>query len=424
MCAIMNGAERMSKTTRLSLVRNHQNNSPPFLRGRFGGPFRPKTYRVVHVEDDPADHMLLRRYLSGFTQIHFEFVFIDDYGEALQRLESECFDVGLIDYELKGHSGVSLIAELGGRVCQTPLILLTGRGDRQVDIEATDAGAFDYLDKATVSPVLLERAIRNARAQFETERQLRQNETLLRHARNAAEQANKAKSDFLARVSHDLRTPLNAILGFSEIMKDQILGPLESKQYLGYAGDIHRSGAAMNAMIDELLDLSRIESGTLELREDQISIEDVAAAALKLMKPSVDHAGLTLRADIAPDMPELRADRKMVDRMLLNLLSNSVKFTPKGGKILLQAEADKDGLYLIVEDSGTGIAPGDIDRIIKPFHQGQGDEDDGLGVGLGLDIVRALVDLHGGTLQFDKALRTGARAVLAFPLDRVRRPPQ
>ena len=362
---------------------------------------------------------MIRRLLSKFGTSRFEIIHIDSFSEALIRLQSESFDVGLIDYQLGGATGLELVEQLGGRLDSTPLVILTGRGDHGIDVEATNTGAFDYLDKNDLTADLLERTLRNVRVQFETEQQLRQSERLLRQAKVEAEAANAAKSEFLARMSHDLRTPLNAILGFSEVVRDQLMGPVGTEKYVSYASDIHQSGLSLLAMINAVLDLSKVESGTLELYEEEIDLEALSSSSLKLLEPSAKVAGLSLRSELTPGLPALRADRQLVDRMLSNLVSNAIKFTPWGGRILVSAQASDQGLSLIVEDTGIGIAPHQLEQVLEPFGQVGHSRQPSSGFGLGLAIVRSLIELHGGSLTIEQASQSGTRVILAFPPERV-----
>ena len=375
--------------------------------------------RIVHVDDDLIEHTLVRKQLSSLEHLDFEITAIESFPEALACLMGASFDIGLIDYHLGAYDGLKLIGKLGGRLCPTPLVVLTGRGDYSIDVEATNAGAFDYLDKNELTPALLERTIRNVRVQHETEQQLRESESLLRQAKTEAESANRAKSEFLARMSHDLRTPLNAILGFSELIQKQCLGPIGKKKYLSYAGDIHESGQILLSMINDILDLSKVEAGNFELHETDIVIDDLISTVLKLVEPSAGLATLSVRANLGKNLPLLRADLQMVERMLFNLLSNSLKFTPAGGQIVIHAEASEDGLRLTVEDNGIGIAPNKIEQIQEPFAQLSDSLEPSSGTGLGLAIIRTFIEMHGGTLSVKSELGSGTRAILAFPTQRL-----
>jgi signal transduction histidine kinase len=252
-----------------------------------------------------------------------------------------------------------------------------------------------------------------------TERTQRLSEKLveLEHARAEAVEANAAKSRFLATMSHELRTPLNAILGFSEMIQHQIYGPPGDARYLDYAGHIHDSGAHLLSLIREILDLSKIEAGKMELNCESVCVESLIDEARKLSRCDANHALTVLIED---QLPMLLADRRATLQMLLNLLSNAVKFTPRGGAIAATAVVRADGgVTLSVRDSGIGIAKADIPKALAVYSQVQNPEvrrHDG--TGLGLPIVRALVKLHGGTFEFDSEVGQGTSVSLHFPADR------
>lgn len=378
-----------------------------------------RPYRIIHVDDDASEHLVVRKMLSGFERPGFQVDAVEDFSDALERMQSSSYDVGLIDYHLGGATGLDLLDRLGGRHSATPLVILTGRGDHDVDVEATNAGAFDYLDKNELSPALLERTIRNVRVRFETEYRLRESEERLREAKFEAEAANAAKSEFLASMSHDLRTPLNAILGFSEVVREEMLGPIGNERYVDYAADIYDSGKLLLSMINDVLDLSRIEAGRSEMNEEEIDLQQAVSTAIKLIGHSAAEASQTVEVNMEGRLPPLRADRRMVDRMLFNLLSNASKFTPNGGWISVGGCLRSDGLELSVEDNGIGIPEGEIEWVLQPFGQIAKSSNTSSGIGLGLTIVCSLIDLHGGRFALEKGIDSGTRAVLSFPLDRV-----
>ncbi len=384
---------------------------------------QPELCRILHVDDDSVDHLLINKLLSKIETPQFDVVSVTHFQEALDCLKSGYFHVGLIDYHLGKQSGLELVAQLGGRSGVTPLVILTGRGDYAIDVEATEAGAFDYLDKNGLTGTLLERTIRHARVQFETERQLRESESLLRKATYEAERANSAKSEFLARMSHDLRTPLNAIIGFSEAIHQEIAGPIGVPKYLAYARDINQSGQVLLSMISDILDLSKIESGNVELHESDIEIEDMISLVLKLVAPSAQAASLTIETSLPDRLPLLYADRQLVQRMLINSLANSIKFTPETGHIMLGVEVTRDGLGLIVEDTGVGIPPAQIERVKEPFTQIRKSQSSAAGAGLGLSIISSFIELHNGVLDIESEAGTGTRVILTFPPDRLKKRP-
>ncbi|HWB44828.1 MAG TPA: ATP-binding protein [Hyphomicrobiaceae bacterium] len=242
-------------------------------------------------------------------------------------------------------------------------------------------------------------------------------------ARRRAEAANVAKSRFLATMSHELRTPLNAILGFSEVMKGELLGPMQNASYKDYAGNIHESGRHLLQLINEILDLSRIEAGRYELNQESLRLCDVLEDCLRLLHLRAESKGLHVALDFAKDLDPLWADERAVRQICLNLLSNAIKFTPRGGRITLRAASTPDGgQTLIVKDTGPGIPKEEIPRVMQAFGQGSlAHETAEGGTGLGLPIVQNLVALHGGTFELRSELRKGTEAVVEFPRSRVLR---
>ena len=251
--------------------------------------------------------------------------------------------------------------------------------------------------------------------------ELEQSKTVSDEARHRAEAANVAKSRFLATMSHELRTPLNAILGFSEVMKSEILGPHSIPTYKEYADDIHQSGEHLLNLINEILDLSRIEAGRYELNEEATALIDIAEDCHRLLKLRAEKKGLTIRHAFAPNLPHLWADERAIRQVCLNLLSNAIKFTPSGGTITLTVGNTTDGgQYLSVKDTGPGIPEEEIPRVLKSFGQGSlAHKTAEGGTGLGLPIVMGLVELHGGTFNLQSKLRQGTEVIATLPRKRV-----
>jgi two-component system, cell cycle sensor histidine kinase PleC len=240
-------------------------------------------------------------------------------------------------------------------------------------------------------------------------------------ARHRAEAANIAKSRFLAQMSHELRTPLNAILGFSEVMKGEIFGPHSVPAYKEYAADIHNSGVHLLGLINEILDLSRIEAGRYELNEEPVSLAHVVSECSHLLAMRARGRGVTIHEAFEKDMPKLWADVRAVRQICLNLLGNAVKFTPHGGDIWLKAGwTASGGQYVSVKDTGTGIPEEEIPIVLASFGQGSNSiKSAEQGAGLGLPIAKSLVDLHGGTFSLKSKLRIGTEVIVTFPPERV-----
>ena len=240
-------------------------------------------------------------------------------------------------------------------------------------------------------------------------------------ARRHAEQANIAKSQFLATMSHELRTPLNAIIGFSEVLKSELLGPHSVPQYKEYAGDIHSSGQHLLNLINELLDLSRIEAGKYELNEEVVSLIDIAEDCRRMMEIRAKAKGIELSVSYGNNLPRLWGDERAIRQVVLNLLSNAIKFTPQSGKVALMVTRSGDGGQMIsVRDNGPGIPEEEIATVLSSFGQGSlAQKTAEQGAGLGLPIVQKIMDLHQGRFDLFSKLRFGTEVIATFPRARV-----
>jgi two-component system cell cycle sensor histidine kinase PleC len=242
-----------------------------------------------------------------------------------------------------------------------------------------------------------------------------------------AEDANRAKSEFLANMSHELRTPLNAINGFSEIMVGELYGPVGDPRYKEYAQDILSSGQHLLALINDILDMAKIEAGKLNLRFEQVDLEDAADDAIRLVRTRAENSGLTVTTEIASNLPEVEADYRALKQVLLNLLSNAVKFTPRGGRITLRAALlrgntpGEDRVLVEVVDTGIGISRDDLARLARPFEQIESQHSKTTqGTGLGLALTKSLIEMHAGRFELTSTGH-GAGSVARFAIP-VRRP--
>jgi PAS domain S-box-containing protein len=239
-------------------------------------------------------------------------------------------------------------------------------------------------------------------------------------SKEAAEFANRAKTEFLANMSHELRTPLNAILGFSEVIANGMFGPVGNPKYVEYASDIHKSGQLLLDLINDVLDLSKLEAGKLALHETNIALPNVIAQCVSLVKDRAASAAVALVLDLPPAIPDVRGDERAIKQILLNLLSNAIKFTPDGGTVTIRARCSESGLALSVCDTGIGMGPEDIKVALSPF----GQVDSKLarkhqGTGLGLPISRSLARLHGGDLGIESVPDKGTTITVHFPSQRL-----
>lgn len=252
---------------------------------------------------------------------------------------------------------------------------------------------------------------------------LKRAEQEMRDAKMQAEAANHAKSAFLAAISHELRTPLNAVIGFSETILQQVFGPLDNRRYAEYVELIHTAGSHLRDVIEDILDVARIETGELSLRENDINLADCLGNAMDMVRPKARDSRITLSLDLPPDLPRVRADALRLRQIVLNLLSNAVKFTPPGGSVHLAVACRDDGLSLSVTDTGIGIRAEDLDHIWTPFFQAEATLSRRFaGTGLGLPIVRHYVEAHGGTIDVDSTPGKGSTFTLRLPAERIIRP--
>jgi two-component system cell cycle sensor histidine kinase PleC len=236
-----------------------------------------------------------------------------------------------------------------------------------------------------------------------------------------AEQANKAKSVFLATMSHELRTPLNAIMGFSEILKRELFGPLNVPAYKDYAGDIHHSGGHLLELINDILDLSRIEAGRRDILEEPFHILSCVEAAQSLLKGKAQEKSISVSVAIDQSLPKLMGDLRAVNQVLINLLTNAIKFTPVGGEVVVSAARNAAGAMIVsVKDNGPGIPAHELRTAMDSFARGATATKQAIeGAGLGLSIVKGLMDLHGGNVSIVSAEGEGTEVLIIFPAYRV-----
>jgi len=240
-------------------------------------------------------------------------------------------------------------------------------------------------------------------------------------ALSAAAASSQAKSQFLAAMSHELRTPLNAIIGYSELIRTEVYGPLGDARYVDYLGDIHSSGSHLLALINDILDLARLDANRVELDDEDFDLGELIDETMRAVGPQAAEAELVLEHRSAERPPHVRADRRRVKQVLLNLLSNAVKFTPEGGHVRVLVERAPDALSVSVSDTGIGMGPDDIAVALERFGQVDGSLARRYeGTGLGLPLVKQLIELHGGSLRLTSAPGAGTTATITFPIERMR----
>ena len=258
----------------------------------------------------------------------------------------------------------------------------------------------------------------------ELEKRVKERTRQLTREKEQVELANRSKTQFLNNMSHELRTPLNAIMGLSEIMRDEILGPMNNRTYRDYAGDIHNSGHFLLELINDVLDVAKVEAGALRLDEETCRLGEEVESCFFMVREQAAVTGVALHQELPENLPDLYADKRRLKQIIINLLTNAIKFTPEQGSVIFRAAENSRGqLAIDVIDTGIGIAEEDLKTIFFPFTK----VEDSLtrqhdGAGLGLPIVKSLLEQHGGELHISSQLSLGTTVTALFPKSRVRRP--
>jgi signal transduction histidine kinase len=382
----------------------------------------PPTASILVVDDDPIVSSLMRATLEndGFSVIEAA-----DGVEGCRLYEEHRPDLLLVDVLMPRMDGYGLCRELRSRAhsAYVPIVVATSLDDIPSITRAYDAGATDFIPKPLNWLVLNHRIryiLRASRA-FE---ELRRNQDRLIAAKEAAEAANRSKSEFVANMSHELRTPLNAIIGFSGMMSDRMFGPL-SEKYVEYAGLIAESGNHLLAIINDILDLARADANRLTLVDEEVDIARVVDLSSQIVHEMARKAEIDFASEFDERLPVLIGDPAKLTQILVNLLSNAIKFTLPGGRVRLRiARVPLGGISFRVEDSGIGMTAAQIPIALAAF----GQVDSGLnrkydGVGLGLPLTQRLVELHGGTIDIASAPDRGTTVTVRLPEERLVDPP-
>lgn len=291
-------------------------------------------------------------------------------------------------------------------------------GTRELQLVKKDGSIADVI----VTTALLELS-QKRRFMVTTIRDITERKNMIRNLRRAkedADAANRAKSSFLANMSHELRTPLNAIIGFSELMRNKTFGPVGNPKYEDYLEDIHISARHLLEIINDVLDMSKIEAGKVELVESEVSVEEVLESVLRIMSDRAEAAQITLDFQVADKLPHIRADQRLLRQILINLVSNSVKFSQAGQSVRVNASMLPDShMRISVEDAGCGIPQEKLKHVLEPFGQVADPKYySGQGTGLGLPLAKAMAELHGGKLTLESQEGVGTRVFLDLPIER------
>jgi two-component system cell cycle sensor histidine kinase PleC len=371
-----------------------------------------KSKCILLVDDDAVQRALLRETLekAGFSCDDAQ-----DGDEGLSKCLSLKPDLMVLDVMMPKRDGFSVCSEIrNGQVTPgLPILMVTGLNDIKSIERAFDVGATNFLTKP-VNFSLLEHHINYMLRSAGMEQQM------LR-AMRLAEEASAAKSQFLSNMSHELRTPLTAIIGFSEMISAEILGPIGTATYVGYAEDIHRSGVHLLSIINDILDISKIESGTFQLYKEPLDLANLFERVLSIIRPHAEEANVPLILDTPDYVPTVYTDELRLKQVLINLLSNAVKFTPRKGQVALHAHvSEQQDLVIAVSDSGIGMHPGNITRALSRFGQIDGGFNRKQeGTGLGLPLAKEITELLGGDFAITTAEGEGTTVMLTFQRDQI-----
>ena len=377
------------------------------------------TATIVVVEDE----MGARATLCGILEdAGYEVIGLERGSEALEAIRSSAFDIIITDIRLPDVGGREIL-ELAKEINpDAAVIMMTGYASVETAVDAVNQGAYAYFVKP-VDPdeikTTIANALRHQRLLQENKRlvdSLQRSNKLLFEANEELMQATQAKSEFLAHMSHELRTPLNVIIGFSELLLDEVPGKINEEQRR-CLNDILGGGNNLLNLINDILDLSKIESGKMELSLRNFSLSGVIEALRSVMLPILGQRDQSLDIEMEEGLPQVYADKAKVRQVLLNLLSNSTKFTPDGGKLKIEATREDERCRVSVIDNGIGIKPENQEKIFEEFCQIESPltEEKG-GTGLGLAIARQIVERHGGRIWVDSDYGQGSRFNFTLPL--------
>jgi len=405
--------------------------SSPASEPDVGRIYDPLAAKILIV-DDQIDivellEMILKR--AGYSNI----VGTMDSRTVLDLYVEHRFDLILLDIRMPHLDGFQVMERLSGAIANDylPILALTARQDMETRMKAIKAGAKDFVTKPFDYDEVLNRIKNMLEVRLLHNQLSDQNMNLkdlvaertkqLELEKIAAESANVAKSNFLASISHELRTPLNAIAGFSELIEHELFGPLGDPRYAGYARDIQTSGRHLLAILNDILDQSQIEAGKAELDGTETTINLIIEACIPLVRARAKAAGVGISLDIANDLPRVILDVRRMKQILINILSNGIKFSGPESRVTIAVAIDGTGaMEIAVRDAGIGMRAEDIPKALEPF----GQIDSSLsrryeGAGLGLSLAKLWVEAHGGQLEIDSELNIGTTVRVLLPPERL-----
>jgi signal transduction histidine kinase len=380
---------------------------------------RQRERLVVIVDDSPEDREAVRRYLKKDTEIKYRFLEHASGAEGLRTCRAPGIDCLLLDYDLPDINGLQFLAELteGTDEPPVPVVMLTGRGGESVAVQALKRGAQDYLVKGSYSPEILWKTVDDAIERVEIRRQLDRQRKELERLYTEARESDRRKDEFLAMLAHELRNPLAPILNAVHIMK---LRADERETVDRMREIIEQQMRHITRLVDDLLDVSRITRGKIQLRSQSVDLASIVGQALDSTRPAIERRGQRLTLEFPDESLQIDADSTRIEQVIVNLLSNASKYTDPSGSIALTVKRSGGNAVISVKDSGIGITPELLPHVFDLFTQADHslDRSEG-GLGIGLTLVRSLVQMHGGEVEArSDGLGQGSEFIVRLPLAR------
>ncbi|MEM1256024.1 MAG: ATP-binding protein [Cyanobacteria bacterium P01_H01_bin.21] len=394
-----------------------------------------ETLKLLVVDDDDVDRMALRRALKR-SGLYFDLQEVDSAKTGTSLLEAGTFDCVFLDYQLPDCDGLTLVKNLRDSGVEIPLIALTGQGSEETAVGLMKAGASDYLPKSKLSSETLARTIQSALRVYKAEQEVALTNQRLREKNDLLERQNQElerqreqiqrknlqlievsqlKSEFLATMSHELRTPLNAIIGFSQILMRQLQGSASARQ-LDMVQRVLTNGQHLLELISDILDLSKIEAGRLDLKVESIDLQELIFTTTEGLQSLAEQKQLDLKVELALSDTKISNDANRLRQVITNLLSNAIKFTDKGFVKIMAREVSPNSIEITVVDTGIGIAAENLSHIFNAFHQvDQSVSRKHQGTGLGLSITHLLLEMMQGTISVDSNVGQGSRFNVQIP---------
>ncbi len=378
-----------------------------------------KTIKILIIEFNSQNILKIKETLSKPSGVSYELMWLQKEENLLKKIDEEVFNVILLSYNLPGANGLEILSDLQYKDLQGPVIMMADKGDEEFATQAMRQGAYDYVIKEKGFEkglsIVIHNALRAFEAQKEKERlqkEIAAKNAELEAANRKLKELDRIKSDFVANVAHEFRTPLTVIKGNTDLVIKGGLGKVTSEQKDMLDGAVNIANR-LSRLVNDLLDISKIESGKMKLKKESLDINKIIEESLTVFSKIMKDKKQTLDKDLAKDMPGINADIDKTTQVFINLLSNAIKYSPEGGKITVKSTNLEKEIMVEVSDTGEGIASENIDTVFDKFTRVTAEKKEG--TGLGLPIAKDIVTLHNGRMWVKSELGKGSQFYFTFP---------